>query len=149
MKNEDIRMPYIGADALNDALIAAGIDCVFLNLGTDYPPIVESWAKYESEGKKIPRVIISPHEYAGLSAAQGYAQITGKPQAVFVHVDVGTENMGGAVHNAFRVAGRLYSYLQGFRRLQWKASYAAVGTPRSSLSRTSRIRERSCESIRR
>ena len=102
MKNDNIRLPYTGADALNDALVAAGVECVFLNLGTDYPPIVESWAKYEAEGKKIPRVIISPHEYAGLSAAQGYAQITGKAQAVFVHVDVGTENLGGAVHNAFR-----------------------------------------------
>jgi len=93
---------YTGADALNDALITAGVDCVFLNSGTDYPPIIESWAKREAEGLKVPRVIISPHEYAAMSAAQGYAQITGKAQAVFVHVDVGTQNLGGAVHNAFR-----------------------------------------------
>ena len=102
MNDNDKYKSYTGADALNDALVTAGIDCVFLNSGTDYPPIIESWAKYEANGKKIPRVIISPHEYVGLSAAQGYAQITGKPQAVFVHVDVGTENLGGAVHNAFR-----------------------------------------------
>ena len=102
MNNDNPSISYTGADALNDALITAGVDCVFLNSGTDYPPIIESWAKYEAEGKKIPRVIISPHEYAGLSAAQGYAQITGKAQAMFVHVDVGTENLGGAVHNAFR-----------------------------------------------
>ena len=102
MQMSDDKAIYTGADALNDALINAGVDCVFLNSGTDYPPIVESWAKYEAEGRKIPRVIISPHEYAALSAAQGYAQITGKAQAVFVHVDVGTQNLGGAVHNAFR-----------------------------------------------
>jgi len=93
---------YTAADALNDALITAGVDCVFLNSGTDYPPIIESWAKFEAEGRKIPRVIISPHEIPALSAAQGYAQITGRAQAVFVHVDVGTQNLGGAVHNAFR-----------------------------------------------
>ena len=100
MKKDGLQLRYTGADALNDALMSAGVDCVFLNSGTDYPPVIESWAKYEAEGKKIPRVIISPHEYAGISAAQGYAQITGKAQAVFVHVDVGTSNLGGAVHNA-------------------------------------------------
>ena len=93
---------YSGADAMCDALNAAGIDCVFINSGTDYPPIIESWAKYEAQGRKIPRVITSPHEYVALSAAQGYAQLTGKMQAVFVHVDVGTQNLGGAIHNAFR-----------------------------------------------
>ena len=93
---------YTAADALNDALVTAGVDCVFINSGTDYPPIIESWAKYEEQGCKIPRVIISPHEYAAMSAAQGYAQITGRAQAVFVHVDVGTQNIGGAIHNAFR-----------------------------------------------
>ena len=108
MENNNAPERYTGADALNDALVTAGVDCVFLNSGTDYPPIVESWAKYESKGKKIPRVIIAPHEYAGMSAAQGYAQITGKAQAVFVHVDVGTQNLGGAIHNAFRCRTPVY-----------------------------------------
>jgi len=93
---------YTAADALNDALVTAGVDCVFVNSGTEYPPILESWAKCEAEGRRIPQIIISPHEYAAMSAAQGYAQITGRAQAVFVHVDVGTQNLGGAVHNAFR-----------------------------------------------
>ena len=35
-----------------------------------------------------------------LSAAHGYAQATGRAQAVVVHVDVGTQSLGGAVHNA-------------------------------------------------
>ena len=102
MNGENIQPLYTGADALNDALITAGVDCVFLNSGTDYPPIIESWAKHEAEGANIPRIIISPHETAAMSAAQGYAQITGKAQAVFVHVDVGTQNLGGSIHNAFR-----------------------------------------------
>jgi len=93
---------YTASDAMNDALVTAGVDCVFLNSGTDYTPIIESWAKYESQGRKIPRIIISPHEIPAMCAAQGYAQITGRAQAVFVHVDVGTQNLGGAVHNAFR-----------------------------------------------
>ncbi|MCL2391942.1 MAG: thiamine pyrophosphate-requiring protein [Oscillospiraceae bacterium] len=99
---KDNTTTYCAADALNDALVNAGVQCVFVNSGTDYPPIIESWAKCEAEGRKMPKVIISPHEYVALSAAQGYAQITGKAQAVFVHVDVGTQNLGGAMHNAFR-----------------------------------------------
>ena len=106
--NETEQVFYTGADALNDALMTAGVDCVFINSGTDYPPIIESWAKHETEGLAIPRIIISPHETAALSAAQGYAQITGKAQAVFVHVDVGTQNLGGTVHNAFRCRTPVY-----------------------------------------
>lgn len=32
--------------------------------------------------------------------ADGYARLTGKPQCVIVHVDVGTQGLGAAVHNA-------------------------------------------------
>lgn len=35
-----------------------------------------------------------------LSMADGYARFTGKPQCVIVHVDVGTQGLGAAVHNA-------------------------------------------------
>ena len=35
-----------------------------------------------------------------MSAAHGYAQATGRAQAVLVHVDCGTQALGGAVHNA-------------------------------------------------
>ncbi|KAL9123139.1 MAG: hypothetical protein Q9187_000305 [Circinaria calcarea] len=35
-----------------------------------------------------------------LSMADGYARYTSKPQCVIVHVDVGTQGLGAAVHNA-------------------------------------------------
>ena len=35
-----------------------------------------------------------------LAMADGYARLTGKPQCVLVHVDVGTQNLGAAVHDA-------------------------------------------------
>lgn len=35
-----------------------------------------------------------------LSMADGYARLTGEPQAVIVHVDVGTQGLGAAIHNA-------------------------------------------------
>ena len=102
MDNKKPESRYTGADALNDALVNAGVSCVFLNSGTDYPPIIESWARCEALGLPHPQIIISPHEIVAMSAAQGYAQLTGETQAVFVHVDVGTQNLGGTIHNAFR-----------------------------------------------
>ncbi|KAI9890763.1 MAG: hypothetical protein M1814_003693 [Vezdaea aestivalis] len=35
-----------------------------------------------------------------LSMADGFARLTSRPQAVIVHVDVGTQGLGAAVHNA-------------------------------------------------
>ncbi|KAH0539125.1 hypothetical protein FGG08_004296, partial [Glutinoglossum americanum] len=35
-----------------------------------------------------------------LSMADGYARVTNKPQCVIVHVDVGTQGLGAAMHNA-------------------------------------------------
>ncbi|BCJ88228.1 thiamine pyrophosphate-binding protein [Effusibacillus dendaii] len=78
----------------------AGVSCIFANLGSDHPAIIESWAQAQLENKELPQIIICPHEMAALSAAHGYAQVTGKPQAVFVHVECGTQNLGGSIHNA-------------------------------------------------
>src|SRR5438045_178235 len=41
-------------------------------------------------------------EALALSAAHAYAMVTGEPQAVIVHVDVGTQNLSGGVSNAMR-----------------------------------------------
>ena len=91
---------YTGASALMDALEEAGVSCIFANLGSDHPAIIEEWAQSTLENKTIPDVIICPHEFVAISAAHGYAQVSGKPQAVFVHVECGTQNLGGGVHNA-------------------------------------------------
>lgn len=39
-------------------------------------------------------------QMVAMSMADGYARLTGKPQCVIVHVDVGTQGLGAAVHNA-------------------------------------------------
>ncbi|KAL1963131.1 hypothetical protein VTN77DRAFT_8674 [Rasamsonia byssochlamydoides] len=49
---------------------------------------------------QFPRVITCPNEMVALSMADGYARLTGKPQCVIVHVDVGTQGLAAAVHNA-------------------------------------------------
>lgn len=39
-------------------------------------------------------------QMVALSMADGFARLTNKPQCVIVHVDVGTQGLGAAVHNA-------------------------------------------------
>jgi acetolactate synthase-1/2/3 large subunit len=101
---------YTASDALTEALTQAGVSFIFLNSGTDYPPLIESWAKFKDSGRAMPEIIISPHETVAMSAAQGAAQLTGQAQAVCVHVDVGTQNIGGALHNAYRCRIPVYIF---------------------------------------
>ena len=102
MNNKDKFERYTTADALMEALQEVGISYLFCNLGSDHPSMIEALAKAKEEGKELPKAIICPHESTALSAAQGYAMLTGQAQGVIIHTDVGTQNLGGAVHNAFR-----------------------------------------------
>jgi acetolactate synthase-1/2/3 large subunit len=90
------------ADAFVGALHDAGVEVIFGNLGSDHPAIIEALATLRQNGSETPSVVLAPHEASALAAAHGYALVSGRPQAVFVHVDVGTANLGGAVHNAAR-----------------------------------------------
>src|SRR5579875_4159972 len=88
--------------ALLETLAEAGVACIFANLGSDHPPIVEAVAEAKVSGRRIPELITCPNEMVALSAAHGYAQVSGRAQAVLVHVDCGTQALAGAVHNAAR-----------------------------------------------
>ncbi len=79
-----------------------GADYIFTNLGSDHPAFIEAFANLKADGRRMPEVIVCPHEMTALSAAHGYAMIARKPQLVLVHVDVGTQNLGGSIHNAAR-----------------------------------------------
>lgn len=84
------------------ALVAHGVDYLFLNPGTDTIPIQEALSKLAQLGQPAPRTVMCPFELVALAAAHGYYAATGRPQAVLVHVDVGTQNLGGMLHNAQR-----------------------------------------------
>jgi acetolactate synthase-1/2/3 large subunit len=90
---------YSGGTALIEALHDAGITHLFANFGSDHPGIVEALAQAQATGKPAPRVITCPNEMVALTCAQGFTQITGRPQAVLVHVDCGTQALAGAIHN--------------------------------------------------
>ena len=81
--------------------IQAGITHCFVNLGADHPSIIEAIVKGQKERRDhFPRIITCPNEMVALSMADGYARLTGRPQCVIVHVDVGTQGLAAAVHNS-------------------------------------------------
>jgi acetolactate synthase I/II/III large subunit len=82
----------IAAEDYLDALAAHGIDHLFCNPGTDFAPIVEAYARAGRTNRKVPRPMVVPHENAALSMAHGYTMVTGRPQAVMLHTNVGTAN---------------------------------------------------------
>jgi acetolactate synthase-1/2/3 large subunit len=92
---------YTASRVLLETMRDAGVKYLFANLGSDHTGIVEAYAQARRDGctRALPELVICPHEFVALSAAQGYAQVSGEAQAVLVHVDCGTQNLGGAVHN--------------------------------------------------
>jgi acetolactate synthase-1/2/3 large subunit len=90
------------AESYVRALVDQGVDYLFLNPGTDTIPIQEALSKLEQEGQPVPCTVLCLFELVALAAAHGYYAATGRPQAVLVHVDVGTQNLGGMLHNAQR-----------------------------------------------
>ncbi|PHH66172.1 hypothetical protein CDD81_235 [Ophiocordyceps australis] len=92
---------YTASFAFFEAIWEAGISHCFVNLGSDHPSIIEAMVKGQREAKgRFPRIITCPNEMVAMSMADGYARLTGKPQCVIIHVDVGTQGLGAAVHNS-------------------------------------------------
>jgi acetolactate synthase I/II/III large subunit len=91
---------YTASAALLDALQEAGVSTIFANFGSDHPALIEAIAEARFAGRPIPAVVTCPNEMVAMTCAHGYAQLTGRAQAVVVHVDCGTQSLGGAVHNA-------------------------------------------------
>jgi acetolactate synthase-1/2/3 large subunit len=112
--------PVTTARVLLETMREAGVRYLFANVGSDHTAFAEAYAKAGSEDRAgedtagrdttgrdtaaspLPELILCPHEGVALSAAHGYAQVSGQAQAVLVHTDCGTQNLGGAVHNAAR-----------------------------------------------
>jgi acetolactate synthase-1/2/3 large subunit len=94
--------PETAADAWLGLLSARGIDYLFANGGTDFAPVVEAYAKGQKLGWRLPEIVIVPHENMGIAMAHGYAMVTGRPQAMMVHVGVGTANTMNGLINASR-----------------------------------------------
>ncbi|MQA97415.1 MAG: thiamine pyrophosphate-requiring protein [Streptosporangiales bacterium] len=102
MTHDPDRLPPSAAAQLVATLADEGVRHLFINPGTDTAPVQEALAAARADGAPHPRAVLCTHEFVALSAAMGHYFVTGEPQAVMVHVDAGTLNLGGAVHNAQR-----------------------------------------------
>ncbi len=84
--------PAIAAEAFLRALADHGVDYFLANPGTDFPPIVEAFSRAKKTNAKVPKPVLVPHENLAVGMAHGAYLMTGRPQAVMVHVNVGTAN---------------------------------------------------------
>ena len=90
------------ADAYLELLAARGVEYFFANAGTDFAPLIEAFAKREATGQPVPKPLTVPHEVPAVAMAHGFTMVTGRPQAVMVHVIVGAANAIGGIMNAAR-----------------------------------------------
>jgi acetolactate synthase-1/2/3 large subunit len=113
--------PPIAAEVFLKTLAEHGVDYLFCNPGTDFPPVVEAFSRARSEAfssevgtgsrqenapwlksnAKYPQPILVPHENLAVAMAHGAYLMTGRVQAVMVHVNVGTAN---AINNVTNMA---------------------------------------------
>ena len=82
-------------------LKALGVDYVFANSGTDFPPIIEGLIEAGHKKIDLPTPITCPHENVAMGMAHGYYQISGKPQSVMLHTNVGLANGTNGAINAW------------------------------------------------
>jgi len=92
----------VGAEAFVELLNANGVEYIFLSPGSDTVSIQEALSKFQALGKRTPKVVLGLHESVSMAAAHGYFMVSGRPQVVIVHVDLGAQQVGGALHNAQR-----------------------------------------------
>lgn len=100
-----------------------GVDHLYVGAGTDTAPLVEAYARAQLPGAaavRYPRPVVAVHENLAVGMAHGYTMVTGRLQAVMLHVSVGAANAVCAIMNAARAqvpmlftAGRTPLYDRG------------------------------------
>jgi acetolactate synthase I/II/III large subunit len=98
----ELRPEATAADVILASLRQHGIEFFFANPGTDFPAIVEGFARARMRDGEVPRPILVPHENLAVGMAHGAYLMTGRPQTVMVHVNVGTANTINLLANAAR-----------------------------------------------
>jgi acetolactate synthase-1/2/3 large subunit len=89
------------ATAMLGRLGQLGIRYLFANSGTDFAPIIEAYEQASPELlQQFPKPLTIPHETVAVAMAHGAYLVSGEPQAVMVHVNVGLANSLMGLMNA-------------------------------------------------
>ena len=90
---------YKTADAFVSILKEHGVDRAFINPGGDFLEVLPSMAAARLADSNSPQMILCLDESVTASAAYGNYMVTGKPQVIMVHSEVGTLQLGGHYQN--------------------------------------------------
>jgi benzoylformate decarboxylase len=91
-----------GRQVFMESLIAHGVEYIFGNPGTTESPLLDALLDYPQL-----KYVVALHEGVALGAASYYAQTSGKPAVVNVHVAPGLGNALGMLYNAFKARAPL------------------------------------------
>ncbi|MDR0311880.1 MAG: hypothetical protein LBJ21_09865 [Acidobacteriota bacterium] len=90
---------YKSGEAFIDVLNAHGVDKFFINPGGEYIELQSAVALARVADKKAPQLVLCLDEAVTIAAAYGSYMVTGKPQVVLVHSELGTLQLGGNMQN--------------------------------------------------
>ncbi len=94
-------LAFTSGGAVFARLKRLGVDVVFTNAGTDFPPIIEGLAEADAHDVDLPLAMTIGHEHVAMGMAHGYYFATGRSQAVMLHTNVGLANGSiGAINAA-------------------------------------------------
>ena len=146
MPKDSAEASMTAGGAIFTRLKALGVDYVFCNSGTDFPPIIEGLAEAMANGIDLPQALVIPHESAALGMAHGYYVATGKAQAVILHTNVGLANGAMGMINAATdhvpmvlMSGRTPTVEQG----RFGARTVPIGWGQEMRDQTALVRETS------
>ena len=90
---------YKSGEALIEILNAFEVEKIFINPGFEFIDILSTTAAARVENKKSPQLVLCLDEAVTASAAYGNYMVTGKPQMIMVHSELGTLQLGGNLQN--------------------------------------------------
>ena len=90
---------YKGGEAFIDLLNTHGVEKIFINPGFESIDLLSHIAAARTGGKKSPQLVLCLDEAVTASAAYGHYMVTGRPQVVMVHSELGSLQLGGNLQN--------------------------------------------------
>jgi acetolactate synthase-1/2/3 large subunit len=66
---QEDRVTVTAGGAIFPRLKALSVDYVFVNSGTDFPPIIEGLAQAAEADVALPEALVMPHEHAAMGMA--------------------------------------------------------------------------------